>query len=702
MERSPRSRKHKPAGMPHSRSSLTSGSPPGGTVTEGSAVSIRNPPIGSIQRLNPPFWTYRRAWNGCPPIDVHSMKGWSDGSCWRPSPSTTTRGVPEPRRSRRNGKDDRTSYPKQVPAPRAWFWSMPSFPIPVIRRARRACLPSRRTAGQLFEEREHRGHDHFEAVPFPDCVHGCPPQVSIPGWVGQHPDCGRGETLDIEEVPKDAVLPVSDHFLHRGSIRAEDRASTRHRLQQGPAQHEGHSEVDVQIAQVEQLEQGGRRDGAQEPDPVQVVVVLLQNVLLETLLLDVLEIRAVFDRVPPSHEEDHVGIGLVDQLGHPHENVEAPHGLEAARYVRHEPGALPATARNGLSAPEAGVDSVVDHPDLGPVGLGEEALLEVGRRIPGGAVLEMQHDHGVLDPVAEHGSFGDRPLRTEVDRRPVRAIEVLEIVDHWDLGVQLPKEEGGSPPGMADDEVGADRISERFQRLVHGLRMGQLLLEVLREKGARLEVRLHVVLDLPDPVHRPRGFLRDERAAEALLLDQVSGDVPELPRECGMDEQHVHLAGQGFSGRTGSGTPAEVGRDHPYRAISWWPARPGGGPTSTPPSSTHACASLSLGSSGSPITSSGRSPWRRRRRYKTIAAHRHRAFQGPSRSTCRTIFASLRGSTLKEVAPPDPGKSAITSGRGRRFTATYVVRKRPQMRRARASLAGALSRRGASLMRERV
>ena len=51
---------------------------------------------------------------------------------------------------------------------------------------------------------------------------------------------------------------------------------------------------------------------------------------------------------------------------------------------------------------------------------------------------------------------------------------------------------------------------------------------------------LHVILDALDAVAVAGRLLGNERAAEALVLHQVAGDVPELGREVLMDEQDMH------------------------------------------------------------------------------------------------------------------------------------------------------------------
>ncbi len=70
-------------------------------------------------------------------------------------------------------------------------------------------------------------------------------------------------------------------------------------------------------------------------------------------------------------------------------------------------------------------------------------------------------------------------------------------------------------------------------------------------RGAPLEV----ILNAFDAVAVAGRLLRDERAADAVLLDQIAGDVPELSGKVLMNKQDVHR----ISGQVAAARAKEIG-----------------------------------------------------------------------------------------------------------------------------------------------
>lgn len=54
-----------------------------------------------------------------------------------------------------------------------------------------------------------------------------------------------GDVLGVEEVDEQAVDAVFDDFFHRRRVARDDEATGGHGFEHGPAEHEGHGEVDV-------------------------------------------------------------------------------------------------------------------------------------------------------------------------------------------------------------------------------------------------------------------------------------------------------------------------------------------------------------------------------------------------------------------------------------------------------------------------
>src|SRR5439155_6002066 len=154
-------------------------------------------------------------------------------------------------------------------------------------------------------------------------------------------------------------------------------------------------------------------------------------------------------------------------------------------------------------------------------------------------------------------------------------------------------------------------------------------------------------------LHRPREPAEVVEDSELMggLLDRTSfqgpdnfridardprhdrGNEAEDPVPGGLVEQRVESSGPGDAcgrfrrtltaeARTGAQGRNDVGaasrRRHRYLTSSTCPPRPGGGPTSLPSNSTQACAPLSFGSRGRPITNCTSSPCSRSSRYSTI------------------------------------------------------------------------------------
>jgi hypothetical protein len=138
--------------------------------------------------------------------------------------------------------------------------------------------------------------------------------------------------------------------------------------------------------------------------------------------------------------------------------------------------------------------------------------------------------------------------------------------------------------------------------------------------------------------------------------------------------------------------------DQPYRVSSSCRYPPGGGPTSIPSTSTQACASLSFGSRGSPITSSGWSPCSCRRRNKTRDVYKHRARHGPTRRTLETILPSRRGSACVEDKRRGCFNRSMTAGNGRRLTPAAIRTNSDRVCRASAPLRSSGSLLSASSM----
>ena len=164
-------------------------------------------------------------------------------------------------------------------------------------------------------------------------------------------------------------------------------------------------------------------------EPIEVVVILAQDPLLEAGRPGVELVPAVVDLFAAGHHEDHVGPSLPDPRGDLHEQVEAADRLQAPRDERHDPRARPDRLAADLAgrrprAVKLGVDPIKEDVDLGLKSRGERLLLPLGRRVAGIAV-DQRHERGSVDTAwKERRRLGGR----QVDAIGDVAMAVREVV----------------------------------------------------------------------------------------------------------------------------------------------------------------------------------------------------------------------------------------------------------------------------------
>ena len=70
----------------------------------------------------------------------------------------------------------------------------------------------------------------------------------------QNPHSALDKLIAVEKVEQESVLPVADHLLHGGRRGAQHGRAAGHGLQHRPRQHERVAEVDVQAADLQELQ----------------------------------------------------------------------------------------------------------------------------------------------------------------------------------------------------------------------------------------------------------------------------------------------------------------------------------------------------------------------------------------------------------------------------------------------------------------
>ena len=185
-----------------------------------------------------------------------------------------------------------------------------------------------------------------------------------------------------------------------------------------------------------------------------------QHPLLERLPAGEPLVAAVADAVLAGDQEDHVLAAVAELLGRLHEDVEPAHRLHPAGRVGddlHPVGdrdtRSPLAAGRGI-----GFQTAVSTPSkmvrsLSWYSAGNRLRCQLGRAVPGVAVVQVEQDHGVAGPGPQAVERQRREVRAEVHVRVARPVEVLEVVDDRDVRVQLAQEQRRAEPGVADDQV---------------------------------------------------------------------------------------------------------------------------------------------------------------------------------------------------------------------------------------------------------
>ena len=94
--------------------------------------------------------------------------------------------------------------------------------------------------------------------------------------IGEHLQRGLGQPFDVEKRLDQAILARLDHLAHRRHIRRQHHAAGRHRVQQRPRQHKRRGQVDVQVADPQDVGQLLGQDPSEKEEPAQVITILAQ------------------------------------------------------------------------------------------------------------------------------------------------------------------------------------------------------------------------------------------------------------------------------------------------------------------------------------------------------------------------------------------------------------------------------------------
>src|SRR5208337_439976 len=113
--------------------------------------------------------------------------------------------------------------------------------------------------------------------------------------IGQNLQGSCGQAVDVEERLEKTVHPAFDELAHGWNIRSQDRHAGGHRVEERPGDHERGREVDVQVAQPEDVGQVLGKDATRKPEAGEVVITLAQNPLLEARRTSMQLVPAVMD-----------------------------------------------------------------------------------------------------------------------------------------------------------------------------------------------------------------------------------------------------------------------------------------------------------------------------------------------------------------------------------------------------------------------
>ena len=164
-----------------------------------------------------------------------------------------------------------------------------------------------------FEQVDQPRQGDTQGVSTLDRRRGSITQVMKGPRVTQDVQGSPGECLDICEAGEQPRLTVDDHFADRLGAGGEHHASAGERVHERPRKHKGDGQVDVQVAEAQQVDQGVGRHQTGEDKLTHVVIVLREHMLFERAMTDVLLVAAVADAVAADDDEQDIGVLAVNQ-----------------------------------------------------------------------------------------------------------------------------------------------------------------------------------------------------------------------------------------------------------------------------------------------------------------------------------------------------------------------------------------------------
>ncbi len=339
-----------------------------------------------------------------------------------------------------------------------------------------------------------------------------------------------------------------DHLADRLGVGGQHGAPAGQGVEERPTQHEGHREIDVQIAEVQEPREFRLGHAAGEDEPIEVHFGGGQHVVAEATAAGPQVLVAVVAPPLADAEKDHVAAAGGDSPGDLHEHVEPADLLETAGNVSHDLHPLGDLAGSDLPRaalgrveppPQVGVDAVEDRPQLVLVLDRDLAPLEVRWAVARVAGRKVQEKHGIagLRPQGVHLALGQAGAKVGLAAR--RAVVPLAEVD--DGAVVEPVEVGGRAEAAVPDHQVGPHLGMGLERLVYRVAVPHEVLEGPRAIVVRRpRPAADFVLEPVHAVERLGLLLRDERAAKALVPDEPPGDMPELRRIVLVDVEDVH------------------------------------------------------------------------------------------------------------------------------------------------------------------
>mmetsp|Transcript_6981 Transcript_6981/g.11218 ORF Transcript_6981/g.11218 Transcript_6981/m.11218 type:complete len:396 (+) Transcript_6981:2910-4097(+) len=322
--------------------------------------------------------------------------------------------------------------------------------------------------------------------------------------------------LGVEEVDQQAGFPMGDRLAHRSHVAGHNGGAHRHAFQRRPGQHEGHREVEVAAADLDDLLVVliGHLPQKMQPVPIEQMTDL--GLHLAAQPAGVFRLAAIGRVIATDHEDAGIGPRLLQMRQRPHELVVAPRGFQIAGHESHDlvldrEGAAQTAQRHlglfvGLEF--VGADAVMAHIDPVMETGGKAVALPHRGTVAQIDDLDIGQRDGIVPLHQEGRVVGGRRAWVKAHRAAGDRVVVFKKPNHRRIGQHFAEERHLAPSDMANHDVGLPAGGKNFAHR-YG-RSKPIARRIFPGLGQPVGVVARLVMRLVDDCAHPfefRGFL---------------------------------------------------------------------------------------------------------------------------------------------------------------------------------------------------